>query len=45
MNMSTKALLAMLTVGGVSYGIHRYNKKRKAEESKKRREEKQKQAA
>jgi hypothetical protein len=45
MTMSTKALLALLSVGGVTYAIHRNGKKKKAEESKKRREAKTKKAA
>ncbi len=45
MTMSTKALLALITVGGVTYVIHRKGRNKKADESRKRRESKKKKAA
>lgn len=45
MTTSTKALLALISVGAVTYGLHRNGRKKQAEASKKRREEKNKKAA
>ncbi len=39
MHTSTKALLALFTVGAATYGIYRHNRKKQAEESRKRRME------
>jgi hypothetical protein len=44
MTTSTKALLALISVGGVTYVIHRNGQKKRAEASKKRREENKKAA-
>jgi uncharacterized protein HemX len=45
MHISTKALLAALTLGGVGYAIHRRHRKKQAEESRKRRLSKQQEKA